>query len=93
MKQIVDVHHPGLEQTLIDNSFRQFYKLRKVNGIKKKPSTSELIDWISLLLRDNLLQKDGEDSGTNWSEGLPPHLGSLIKNEQDLALLERFLKT
>ena len=93
MKQIVDVHHPELKQTLIDNSFRQFYKLRKVNGIKKKPSTSELIDWITLLLRDNLLQKDGEDSGTNWSEGLPPHLGSLIKNEQDLALLERFLKT
>jgi MoxR-like ATPase len=93
MKQIVDVHHPGLKQTLIDNSFRQFYKLRKVNGIKKKPSTSELIDWISLLLRDNLLQKDGEDSGTKWSEGLPPHLGSLIKNEQDLVLLERFLKT
>jgi MoxR-like ATPase len=93
MKQIVDVHHPRLKQTLIDNSFRQFYKLRKVNGIKKKPSTSELIDWISLLLRDDLLQNENEESGTNWSDGLPPHLGSLIKNEQDLALLERFLKT
>ncbi|MFT5055125.1 MAG: MoxR-like ATPase [Oceanospirillaceae bacterium] len=93
MKQIVDVHHPRLKQTLIDNSFRQFYKLRKVTGIKKKPSTSELIDWISLLLRDDLLQNENEESGTNWSDGLPPHLGSLIKNEQDLALLERFLKT
>ena len=93
MKKIVDVHHPGLKQVLVDNAFRHFYKLRKVNGIKKKPSTSELIDWISLLLRDDLLNKEPDEAATSWSDGLPPHLGSLIKNEQDLALLERFLKT
>ena len=93
MKNIVDVHHPNLQQTLMDNAFRHFYKLRKVNGMKKKPSTSELIDWISLLLRDDLLKDEPKESGTNWSDGLPPHLGSLVKNEQDLALLERFLKT
>lgn len=91
MKDIVEVHHPGLKDAILGDAFRQFYKLRKVNGIKKKPSTSELIDWISLLMRDDLLGKEGV--APDWNEGLPPHLGSLIKNEQDLALLERFLKT
>lgn len=93
MKQIVEVHHPKLKNTLVDNAFRHFYKLRKVNGLKKKPSTSELIDWISLLLRDDLLKDTPTEPSVNWSDGLPPHLGSLVKNEQDLALLERFLKT
>lgn len=93
MKEIIKVHHPQLQSNLLDTAFRQFYKLRKVNGIKKKPSTSELIDWISLLLRDDLLKAESEGTTADWSSGLPPHLGSLIKNEQDLALLERFLKT
>jgi MoxR-like ATPase len=88
MKQIVDVHHPGLKQELLDRAFGHFYRLRKVNGIKKKPSTSELIDWITLLLRDDLLKNEEDGSASK----LPPHLGSLIKNEQDLMLLERFLK-
>jgi MoxR-like ATPase len=88
MRSIVEVHHPGLKEELLNRALGHFYRLRKVNGIKKKPSTSELVDWISLLLRDDLL-KNEEDGAPSK---LPPHLGSLIKNEQDLMLLERFLK-
>ncbi len=88
MKQIIDVHHPGLREDLLSRALTHFYRLRKVNGIKKKPSTSELVDWISLLLRDDLLRNEGDESPSK----LPPHLGSLIKNEQDLMLLERFLR-
>jgi hypothetical protein len=59
-----------------------------VNGIKKRPSTSELVDWISLMLRDDLLKDEPEEGKSK----LPPHIGSLIKNEQDLMLLERMLR-
>lgn len=85
MKQIVEVHHPGLKEELLNRALGEFYRLRKVNGIKKRPSTSELVDWISLILRDDLLKEDPIEG----QRKLPPHLGSLIKNEQDLALLER----
>jgi len=85
MKQIVDVHHPGLKEDLLNRALGEFYKLRKVNGIKKRPSTSELVDWISLILRDDLLKDEPKEG----ERRLPPHLGSLIKNEQDLMLLER----
>ncbi|MFT6211719.1 MAG: MoxR-like ATPase [Bacteroidia bacterium] len=87
MKKIVDVHHPGLKEEMLNRALGEFYKLRKVNGIKKRPSTSELVDWISLILRDDLLKVEPEDG----KRKLPPHLGSLIKNEQDLMLLERML--
>ena len=87
MKKIVDVHHPGLKEEMLNRALGEFYKLRKVNGIKKRPSTSELVDWISLILRDDLLKHEPEDG----KRKLPPHLGSLIKNEQDLMLLERML--
>ena len=85
MKQIVDVHHPGLKEELLNRALSEFYRLRKVNGIKKRPSTSELVDWISLILRDDLLKDEPQEG----ERRLPPHLGSLIKNEQDLILLER----
>jgi len=87
MKQIVEVHHPGLKEEMLNRALGEFYKLRKVNGIKKRPSTSELVDWISLILRDDLLKDEPEDG----KRRLPPHLGSLIKNEQDMMLLERML--
>jgi MoxR-like ATPase len=86
MKEIVDVHHPGLKEKLLNRALSEFYRLRKVNGIKKRPSTSELVDWISLLLRDDLLKDEAVEGE---QKKLPPHLGSLIKNEQDLMLLER----
>lgn len=88
MKKIVDVHHPGLQEEVLNRALAEFYKLRKINGIKKRPSTSELIDWISLILRDDLLKNDTSDQKSK----LPPHIGSLIKNEQDLMLLERMLR-
>lgn len=86
MRQIVEVHHPGLRDELLSAALGQFYKIRQVSGIKKRPSTSELIDWLSLLLRD-------EQLAIEESENPVPHLGSLVKNEQDLALLERYLKS
>ena len=85
MKKIVDVHHPGLKAEMLNRALTEFYRLRKVNGIKKRPSTSELVDWISLILRDDLLKDEPKEG----ERRLPPHLGSLIKNEQDLMLLER----
>ncbi len=81
MKQIVDVHHPNLDSTLLDQVLIKFYWLRGQNELRKKPSTSELIDWIAALLR----------SGVSRSqlEAHIPFLGSLLKNEQDTeSLLE-----
>ncbi len=75
MKEIVDVHHPGLDLKLLDQVLIKFYWLRSRNELRKKPSTSELIDWIGALLR----------SGISQDQLLKhiPFLGSLLKNEQD----------
>jgi MoxR-like ATPase len=88
MRQIVDVHHPNLKQELIDRALGTFYRIRQMQGIKKRPATSELIDWVNLLLRDEALglATDGTDPGK------VPHLGTLIKNEQDLLVIERNLR-
>ena len=81
MKQIVDVHHPNLDNTLLDQVLIKFYWLRGQNELRKKPSTSELIDWISALLRSGISKAQLEAN--------IPFLGSLLKNEQDTeALLE-----
>jgi MoxR-like ATPase len=81
MKKIVDVHHPNLETILLDQVLLKFYWLRGQNELRKKPSTSELIDWISALLRSGITQAQ--------LEAQIPFLGSLLKNEQDTdALLE-----
>jgi MoxR-like ATPase len=86
MLQIIDVHFPGLEQELIENALKTFYHLREVNGLKKRPSTSELLDWIKLL-KMGAAQHDGQPAGTDT-----PYLGALLKNEQDLDLLLRMAK-
>ncbi|MGB0524086.1 MAG: AAA family ATPase [Flammeovirgaceae bacterium] len=85
MQSIVDVHYPNLPEKLIAHAFKIFYDVREMRGLKKKPSTSELIDWIRLLLTDKidadkLYEMDVEDE-------LPPFIGALIKNEQDMELI------
>ncbi|WP_027847539.1 AAA family ATPase [Marinospirillum minutulum] len=87
MQQIVDVHFPNVQQELVEKALAVFYDLRDIAGLKKKPSTSELVDWIKLLMsdelaRDQLLSKDASSS-------VPPLSGALVKNEQDAGLLER----
>lgn len=86
MKQIVDVHYPKLEEKLITNSMSIFYGIREVKALKKKPSTSELIDWIKLLLVGKVSGDLLEDFQTNTD--IPPYIGALLKNEQDTGLYE-----
>jgi len=87
MQQIVDVHYPNIQKQLVKAALDVFFQLREVPGLKKKPSTSELIDWIKLLLADNipldLLQNK------NIKEAIPPLYGALLKNEQDVDLIQR----
>ena len=82
MRQIVDVHHPNLETTLLDQVLIKFYWLRGQPDLRKKPSTSELIDWIAALLRSGVTQEKLESH--------IPFLGSLLKNEQDTAAMADF---
>jgi MoxR-like ATPase len=87
MRQIVDVHFPGLKQRLLKEALTIFYDLREVPGLKKKPSTSELLDWLKLLLNedidaDTLRERDPK-------KAIPPLHGALLKNEQDVHLFER----
>jgi MoxR-like ATPase len=90
MKQIVDVHFPNLRQDLLAQALETFYQVRDVAGLKKKPSTSELIDWLKLLLAE-----DVSVEAVRGKEGaglaVPPLHGALLKNEQDLALFERLM--
>ena len=86
MQKIVDVHFPNIEQELVDDAMKAFYEVRDTQGIKKKPSTSELIDWIRLLKIGN--QKISDATPKNEL----PNLGALLKNEQDIELLIRMAK-
>ncbi|NLW05551.1 MAG: MoxR family ATPase [Pseudomonadaceae bacterium] len=87
MQQIVDVHFPNIQQELIQKALEVFYDLRDVAGLKKKPSTSELVDWMKLLMADELARN--ELLSKNSSSSVPPFSGALVKNEQDASLLER----
>ena len=87
MNRIVDVHFPGLKGRLVSEALRVFYALRDVPGLKKKPSTSELLDWLKLLLSEDIdpsLLRENDPRKL-----VPPLAGALIKNEQDAHLLER----
>ena len=86
MKKIVDVHHPGLKDALLTTALTQFYELRETAGLKKKPSTSEVLDWLKLLLAEDLSAEDLKRDGAN---ALPKLHGALLKNEQDVHLFER----
>ena len=90
MKRIVDVHFPGLDQKLLDQAMQIFYDIRDLKGMKKKPSTSELIDWIKLLLLERISLKQLEE--VNLKEEWPPYEGALIKNEQDVEIINKLRK-
>lgn len=85
--EIVDVHYPGLEQRLVQEAMDQFYQIRELRGLKKKPSTSELLDWIKLLMVGKI---NADELKESTAQGEIPLIGAIIKNEQDLALLQRF---
>ena len=87
MKDIIDVHYPGIKKKLVSDALTTFYSMREVPGMKKKPSTSELLDWLKLLMNEDVdletLREQDPDKLT------PPLHGALLKNEQDIALFER----
>lgn len=87
MKEIINVHYPKLKDDLLQQAMRLFYELREQRGMKKRPTTSELIDWIKLLLTDGASAEDL--AALDLKTELPPHLGALLKNEHDIELLER----
>ncbi|MCH8301990.1 MAG: MoxR family ATPase [Proteobacteria bacterium] len=89
MEQIVEVHYPGLKKTLLKEALAAFYKIRDVPGLKKKPSTSELLDWIKLLLAEDISPEAlrAEDR----RKAIPPLYGALLKNEQDVHLFEQLV--
>jgi len=89
MKQIVDVHFPGLKKELLTAAMKTFYDVRNLPGLKKKPSTSELLDWLKLLVAEQI----PADALRSRDEKLvvPPLAGALLKNEQDMHLFERLV--
>ena len=87
MASIIDVHHPNIKQELVQTALSVFFNLREVNGLRKKPSTSELIDWLKLLLAEDINAKTLHDK--THKGGLMPLFGALLKNEQDVSLLEK----
>jgi MoxR-like ATPase len=89
MAQIVDVHFPDLKKSLLSEALNAFYKVREVPGLKKKPSTSELLDWIKLLLAEDI-PPEALHSDDN-RKAIPPLYGALLKNEQDVHLFERLV--
>jgi MoxR-like ATPase len=89
MQKIVDVHHPNIKKELVAEAMNSFFQMRELPGLKKKPSTSELIDWLKLLMAEDipaeaLKSKDGKAA-------IPPLHGALLKNEQDVHLFERLI--
>jgi MoxR-like ATPase len=86
MRQIVKVHFPDIKEQLLTTALTQFYEVREQQGLKKKPSTSEVLDWLKLLLAEDLLPEDLKRDAGNL---LPKLHGALLKNEQDVKLFER----
>lgn len=87
MTQIVNVHFPKIKSTLVKEALDIFFDVRNVPGLKKKPSTSELVDWLKLLLADDI--PDDVLTNRDPSKAIPPLYGALLKNEQDVHMLER----
>jgi len=87
MQAIVDVHFPNIKKTLLDEALAVFFNLREIPGLKKKPSTSELIDWLKLLLAEDITAETLHETKTNKT--IPPLHGALLKNEQDVHLFEK----
>ena len=87
MERIVDVHHPDIKKSLIKEALDVFFEVREVPGLKKKPSTSELIDWLKLLMADDIPEEILKER--DRSKAIPPLYGALLKNEQDVHMLQR----
>ena len=87
MAEIVEVHFPGIKKRLVADAMKIFYEIREVPGLKKKPSTSELLDWLKLLMAEDLPEEVLAQRDTRKS--IPPLHGALLKNEQDVHLFER----
>jgi MoxR-like ATPase len=87
MAAIVEVHFPGIKHRLIEEALRVFFDTREVPGLKKKPSTSELLDWLKLLLSEDVTPETLRE--TNTRKLIPPLHGALLKNEQDVSLFEK----
>ena len=87
MKEIIAVHHPKIKTSLVQEALEMFFELRDIPGLKKKPSTSELIDWLKLLMADDI--PDEVLKNRDPTKAIPPLYGALLKNEQDVQLLER----
>jgi MoxR-like ATPase len=89
MEKIVGVHFPGIKKQLLREALERFFEIREVPGLKKKPSTSELLDWLKLLLAEDIppeaLASDGHQ------QAIPPLYGALLKNEQDVHLFEQLV--
>jgi len=87
MGRIVDVHFPGIKKRLVEEALRIFFEVREVPGLKKKPSTSELLDWLKLLLNEDMTPESLRERDPR--KLIPPMHGALLKNEQDVHLFER----
>ena len=87
MERIVDVHYPDIKKSLIKEALDVFFEDREVPGLKKKPSTSELIDWLKLLMADDIPEEILKER--DRSKAIPPLYGALLKNEQDVHTLQR----
>ncbi|MBY6128682.1 MoxR family ATPase [Qipengyuania aquimaris] len=87
MREIIEVHFPDIQKNLVTKAMEIFYELRDVPGLKKKPSTSELLDWLKLLLNEDMPMEVLQDSNPN--SAIPPLHGALLKNEQDVMMFER----
>ena len=86
LKAIVDVHFPGIKERLLSTALEEFFEVRETPGLKKRPSTSEVLDWLKLILAEDLQPEDLRRDGSN---ALPKLHGALLKTEQDVALFER----
>ncbi len=89
MQKIVEVHYPGLKKDLLAAALKSFYDVRNLPGLKKKPSTSELIDWLKLLLAEDIPVQALQSA--DQKVAIPPLVGALLKNEQDVTLFEKLI--
>ena len=87
MNRIVEVHYPGIKRRLVEEALRIFFEIREVPGLKKKPSTSELLDWLKLLLSEDIGPESLRERDPR--KLIPPLHGALLKNEQDVHLFEK----
>ena len=87
MQEIIDVHYPDIQKSLVSKAMDIFYELREVPGLKKKPSTSELLDWLKLLMNEDMPLEVLQNQDP--TKAIPPLHGALLKNEQDVMMFER----